>query len=54
MQPERWSERLLSFAFSLLVAVVVVRWAWVEIQPLLPLLVGGLVIYGYFKWQQHR
>ncbi len=45
---------MLSFAFSLLVTVFVVRWAWVEIEPLLPLLVGGLVIYGYFKWQHHR
>ena len=45
---------MLSFAFSVLVAVFVVRWAWVEIQSLLPLLVGGLVVYGYFKWQHHR
>lgn len=54
MKPERWSERLLSFAFSLLVAVFVVRWALVEIRPLLPLLVGGLVVYGFFRWQHPR
>lgn len=54
MDPGRWSERLLSFVFSVLVAVFVVRWALTEVQPFLPLLIGGLVVYGYFKWQHHR
>lgn len=54
MDPGRWSERLLAFAFSVLVAVVVLRFAWSEVQPVLPLLVGGLVVYGCFRWQHHR
>lgn len=54
MKPEKWSERLLGFALSAVAAVWLLRLAWTEVQPLLPVLAGGLVVYGFFTWQRHR
>ena len=42
---------------SLILLVVILlglTWAWHHVQPLLPLLVGGVVVCGFFKWQRHR
>ena len=54
MKPEKWSERLLGFAVSAVAAVFLLRIAWREVQPLLPILAFGLVVYGYIRWQHHR
>ena len=54
MKPEKWSERLLGFALSAVVGVLMLRFAWGELQPLLPVLAAGLVLWGFFRWQYRR
>lgn len=40
--PESGAERLLWMALTLLATALVIRWTWHLIEPLLPVLLGGL------------
>ncbi len=51
MNTEKWSERLLAFACTVFITVLVVRWAWSELQPLLPVLAGAFVVYWVIIWR---
>jgi hypothetical protein len=48
------TDRLLEIAVVLLLAALALRWAWAVFQPLLPVAVGGGVLYGFIVWQRHR
>ncbi len=45
---------LLEGAITLAVAVLILQWVWTNVQPLLPVLVGGIAVYGFFTRLQHR
>jgi len=48
---EKWSERLVAFAAATFITVLVVRWAWAELEPMLPVLVGAFVVYCVIAWR---
>jgi hypothetical protein len=51
MKPTGWGEQLLSFAICVVGAVLLLRYALLELQPLLPFLLIGSVIFLFFKWR---
>ena len=47
-----WVDRLVELAIGLVVAGLLLRWAWLLLRPALPVLLAGVVLLGFLRWQR--
>lgn len=53
-KPSSYVDKLLGVSMTLVVSALSLSWAWALVQPLLPILAFGFIVYGFFRWQSHR